>query len=72
MKREATIALQLDGKPHEVPVGTTLADLVASLGHSPNAVTTAVGGAFVPRGERDARQLQRGDEIVLFQAIVGG
>ena len=72
MKREATIALQLDGKPYEVPVGTTLADLVASLGHAPNAVTTAVGGEFVPRGERDAQRLQPGDEVLLFQPIVGG
>ncbi len=72
MKREAMISLRLDGKPFEVPEGTTLAGLVASLGHAPNAVTTAVGGMFVARSDRDAQALRAGDEVLLFQPIVGG
>ena len=72
MKREAMISLRLDGKPFNVPDGTTLADLVALLGHAPNAVTTAIGGAFVARSDRAAQPLQAGDEVLLFQPIVGG
>lgn len=72
MNPPRTIALRLDGRPHEVAEGTTLADLVAALGHAPNAVTTAVGGCFVPREQRAERRLQSGDELLLFQPIVGG
>ena len=72
MKRAATLTVLLGGKPHEVLEGTTLAELVASLGHAPNAVTTAVDGVFVPRGQRDGRLLRAGDAVLLFQPIVGG
>lgn len=67
-----TLPLQLDGRPHAVPAGTTLAALVASLGHAPSAVGTAVNGAFVARAERESRALQPGDAVLLFQPITGG
>ena len=72
MKRAATITVLLGGKPHEVLEGSTLAELVASLGHAPNAVTTAVDGVFVARGQRDGRLLRAGEAVLLFQPIVGG
>lgn len=67
-----TIELLLDGRPHAVPAGTTLAGLVASLGHAPNQVTTAVDGLFVARAQRETRVLQPGQTVALFQPIVGG
>ena len=66
------IALTLDGKPHAVAANSTLGALVASLGHAPNKVSTAVNGLFVPRGQRDTHVLQDGDAVLLFQPIVGG
>lgn len=66
-----TLCVQLDGKPHEVVAGTTLAQLVAALGHEPQAVSTAVNGAFVPRGQR-GQALQPDDVVLLFQPVVGG
>jgi sulfur carrier protein len=66
------IVVRLDGRPCPVPHGTTLAGLVASLGHAPNAVSTAVNGLFVARAERATRVLQPDDAVVLFQPIVGG
>ena len=72
MSELTVIALSLDGKPYSVPAGTTLAALVASLGHAPNKVSTAVNGLFVPRGQRQACILQEGDAVLLFQPIVGG
>ena len=68
---QAAVAIALDGQPRFVPEGTTLADLVAALGHAPQAVSTAVNEQFVPRGAR-ARALQAGDSVMLFQPIVGG
>ncbi len=65
------ITIQLDGQPHRVPAGTTLADLVAALGHEPQAVSTALNGEFVARAAR-GRVLAEGDAVLLFQPIVGG
>jgi sulfur carrier protein len=66
------LALTLDGKPHQALAGTTLADLVSTLGHQPNQVSTAVNGLFVARDQRASCLLQDGDAVVLFQPIVGG
>ena len=71
-KKTGTMTIQLDGRPHQVGAGSTLADLVAALGHAPEAVSPAVNGDFVPRGLRAARVLGEGDAVLLFQPIVGG
>lgn len=68
----STIEVLLEGRPHAVLAGTTLAALVASLGHAQNAVSTAVNDSFVPREARDAQVLRAGDAVLLFQPIVGG
>jgi sulfur carrier protein len=72
LKAHESIELLLDGRSHSVPAHTTLATLVASLGHAPEKVTTAVNGVFVRRDQRAACQLQPGDAVLLFQPIVGG
>lgn len=68
----ATIALTLDGQPHQVAAGSTLGALVDTLGHVPNKVSTAVNGMFVSREHRAQCELQEGDAVLLFQPIVGG
>ncbi|MDO5692811.1 MAG: sulfur carrier protein ThiS [Pseudomonadota bacterium] len=65
------VTIQLDGRPRRLPAGTSLAELVAGLGHEPQAVSTAVNGEFVARAERQ-RSLAEGDVVLLFQPIVGG
>lgn len=72
MKAEARLTIVLDGTPHPLPVGTTLAALVAELGHAPDVVATAVNGRFIPRERRDTHALNEGDAVSLFQPIVGG
>ncbi len=67
-----TLIVRLDRREHRVPAGTTLAALVASLGHQAKAVSTAVGGEFVARGDRESRVLKEGDAVSLFQPIAGG
>ena len=67
----STISIQLDGQLHALALGTTLAQLVAALGHEPQAVSTAVNGEFVARAARE-RVLAEGDQVLLFQPIVGG
>ncbi|MFV0679034.1 sulfur carrier protein ThiS [Ottowia sp.] len=68
----ASLTIQLDGQPHPVATGTTLAALVEQLGHAPEGVSTAINGEFVPRGARAGRVLGEGDAVLLFQPIVGG
>ena len=69
---DAQITIQLDGHPHARAAGTMLAQLVAALGHDELAVSTAVNGEFVARGQRAARVLLEADQVLLFQPIVGG
>jgi sulfur carrier protein len=72
MSLSTSLSVLLDGQPRELPEGTTLAALVASLDQAPDKVTTAVNGLFVPRSEREHHVLQPGDAVLLFQPIVGG
>lgn len=72
MKAADAITVVLDGQPQLLPAGTTLAGLVALLGHAPAGVSTAVNGVFVPRAQRDHRALVDADALLLFQPIVGG
>ena len=64
--------LSLDGHPHRVAEGLTLAALVDQLGLRPEGVGTAVNGVFVARSARSERVLAPGDAVMLFQPIVGG
>ncbi|WP_431777362.1 sulfur carrier protein ThiS [Ottowia caeni] len=65
------VMIKLDGQAREVLAGTTLAQLVAALGHEEKSVSTAVNGEFVARSAR-SRELLEGDTVLLFQPIVGG
>ena len=67
-----TLTIQLDGQAHSVPAGSSLADLLISTGHAEQAVATAVNQTFVARGKRASTLLQAGDQVMLFQPIVGG
>lgn len=69
---ETTPTVSLNGKPRPWRPGLSLADLLAAEGLVPEAVASAVNASFVPRPHRADTLLQPGDEIALFQAIVGG
>jgi sulfur carrier protein len=66
------MSIIVNGQPREVPKGSTLADLVAQLADSPQALATAVNQEFVARDARAARTLQAGDQVFTFQPITGG
>lgn len=66
------ITITVNGKPRELAEGSTLADLVALLVDSPQALATAVNGDFVARDARAARPLKAGDQVFTFQPITGG
>ena len=66
------ISIFLNGQSRELPAGSSLADLVAQLVDSPQALATAVNQEFVARDARAARILQAGDQVYTFQPITGG
>lgn len=66
------ISISVNGESREVAEGSSLADLVALLVDSPQALATAVNGDFVARDARVARLLQTGDQVFTFQPITGG
>ncbi len=69
---DAMVTVHLEGRGCRLARGGTLDDLLRLLGHAPEAITTAVNGEFVARHLRAGHVLQDGDEILLFQPIVGG
>jgi sulfur carrier protein len=68
----STISITLNGEARTEPVGISLAELIASLGHTPQSLATAINQHFVPRDARAACILEHGDAITTFQPITGG
>ena len=68
----AVVHVVVNGASCPLPRGTSLADLLAHLGHAPEAVATAVNGEFVARGLRADHALADGDQVQCFRPIVGG
>ena len=62
----------LNGAPHQVAQGATLADLVEALALPHQALALAVNRNVVPRPQWSARGLQPGDQVDLVHAIGGG
>lgn len=69
---EAALAVRVNGVVHRLPAHSTLADLLARLGQPPEGVATAVNGRFVARDRRHEQAMCEGDQVSVFQAIVGG
>ena len=67
-----SLNVNVNGQAHSLPGPSTLAELIARLGHAPESVATALNGCFVARDERAVQVLVDGDHVTCFQAIVGG
>lgn len=66
--------IELNGKPRELPVGTTLLAVVAEVGagEGGRGVAVALDGEVVPRGEWQQTQLREGQAVEVLAAIQGG
>ena len=62
----------LNGAPHHVVPGATLADLVEALSLANQAVALAVNRNVVPRQQWRERGMQPGDQVDVVRAIGGG
>ncbi len=64
--------IQLNGTAHPLPVGTTLAELLALSGLAERRVAVEINGEIVPRSQHAVRQLQPGDRVEIVHALGGG
>lgn len=66
--------LRVNGRDHTVEEGTTLAALVAALGHDPQrpGAAVAVNGEVVPRSAWSEHRLRDGDGVEVLGATQGG
>jgi len=68
----AVLDLVLNGEPHRVAEGATVADLVAGLGRDPRTVAVERNGDLVPRARYTETRLAAGDRIELVHFVQGG
>ena len=66
------IDLIVNGEPHLVTEGATVADLVSSLGSDPRSVAVERNGDLVPRARFAATRLAAGDRIEVVRFVQGG
>ena len=67
-----SVQVKLNGEPHELPDGATIAEAVAQLTAAATGVAAAVNGDVVPRGSWAATALQDGDQVEVVTAVQGG
>jgi thiamine biosynthesis protein ThiS len=66
------IDLIVNGEPHRVPGGATVADLVSGLGSDPRTVAVERNGDLVPRARFAGTALVAGDRIEVVRFVQGG
>ncbi|MFD7507095.1 sulfur carrier protein ThiS [Streptomyces sp. NPDC059850] len=67
-----TLSVTVNGEPRELPGGTTLDGVVATLTQAPSGVAAAVNETVVPRGQWPATPLGDGDRVEVLTAVQGG
>ncbi|GHF31974.1 MULTISPECIES: sulfur carrier protein ThiS [Streptomyces] len=70
--RATTVRVSVNGEHRELPAGTALDGLVATLTTAPGGVAAAVNEAVVPRGQWPATPLADGDRVEVLTAVQGG
>lgn len=66
------MTLQINGDPHQVPAGLTVATLLAHLGVDARRVAVECNEAVVKRARYDETTLQEGDRIEIVNFVGGG
>jgi len=66
--------IDLNGEPHELTAGATLADAVraSGAGEGGRGVAVALDGEVVPRAEWEATPLTEAQKVEVLAAIQGG
>jgi thiamine biosynthesis protein ThiS len=64
--------ITLNGQPHEIGDGATIATLLESLGLDPRQLAVERNLELAPRGEHGATRLAAGDRIEVVTLVGGG
>lgn len=70
--RRPTVPITVNGVAQRVSPGTSVADVVASLGADPRGLAVAVDRDVVPRGRWDHTVLAAGASVEVVTAAAGG
>ena len=65
-------AITVNGEPHPLPPGATVASLVVTWCPSPRGVAVAVNGDVVPRSTWERTPVTPGDVVEIVSAAAGG
>jgi thiamine biosynthesis protein ThiS len=68
----ALVELTVNGEPRALAAGTSVADLLASLGQHPRLVAVERNGVTVPRATYPATILRPGDHLEIVAFTQGG
>lgn len=66
------ISVSVNGKPKQLPVGTTVRGLVEAMRLEPGLVAVERNGEVVPRREHDQVTLAAGDQLEVVTFVGGG
>ncbi|MFI5802837.1 sulfur carrier protein ThiS [Streptomyces sp. NPDC051561] len=72
MSPETVLTVSVNGERRELPTGTTLSALVASLTRARAGVAAALNETVVPRGRWTDTALTDGDRVEVLTAVQGG
>lgn len=64
--------ITLNGAPHELAAGSTIARLLQAQGMAGRRVAVEVNHAIVPRGDHERHVLVEGDRVEIVHALGGG
>jgi thiamine biosynthesis protein ThiS len=68
----ATVSIRVNGEPREVPVGLTVATLLAHLGISRDRVGVERNQRLVRRAEHETTPVEAGDKFEIVSFVGGG
>jgi len=68
----SVISLTLNGEPLELPTGSTVLDLLASLSRDPRTVAVERNGEILPRALFGETPLAAGDRLEVVHFVQGG
>lgn len=66
------ITLTVNGQPHDIPSGTTIAALLEHLGLARSACAVEVNKALVPKARHAHHELAPGDAVEVVTLVGGG
>ena len=70
--REDTLAIVVNGESRQIAPGSTVLELLASLGRHPRTVAVELNGEILPRDQYGARVLQGDDRLEVVHFVQGG